>query len=361
MAVHTPQSLASRLRALPKGDDAAARAVAERELHLTKPQGALGRLEALTAWLARWQHQSPPRLERVRIAVFAGNHGVAARGVSAFPASVTAQMVANFERGGAAVNQLARLTGAELHVAALDLEHPTADITAEPALDAKGFAAAVAAGEAAVGEGLDLLAVGEMGIGNTTAAAALACALLGGRAADWVGPGTGIGVAALWRKAKLVEEAVGRHREAEPLEVLRRLGGRELVAMAAAVLKARELGVPVLLDGFVCTAAVLPLVRTVDDALAHCQLGHVSAEPGHRRLVQALGLRPLLDLEMRLGEASGAALAIPLLRAALACHTGMATFAEAAVDGRGRGERASTSARGSDAVFEGDVDPLRND
>ncbi|TVQ34124.1 MAG: nicotinate-nucleotide--dimethylbenzimidazole phosphoribosyltransferase [Geminicoccaceae bacterium] len=335
MTVHSPKSLAARLQALPKGDDGAARAVAERELHLTKPQGALGRLETLTAWLARWQGQAPPRLERLRVAVFAGNHGVAARGVSAYPASVTAQMVANFERGGAAVNQLAKLHGAELHVAALALETPTADFTSGPALDAHDFEAAVIAGEAAVEPGLDLLAIGEMGIANTTAAAAVAAALLGGRAADWVGPGTGIDVAALWRKARIVEEAVARHREADnPLEVLRRLGGRELVAMAAAVLKARELGVPVLLDGFVCTAAVLPLVRVADDALEHCQLGHVSAEPGHRRLVQALGLRPLLDLDMRLGEASGAALAIAILKAALACHTGMTTFAEAAVEGR---------------------------
>ncbi len=334
MAVHTPKSLRARLAALPAGDDAAARAVAERELHLTKPRGALGRLETLVAWLARWQGRSPPRLERVRIAVFAGNHGVAAKGVSAFPASVTAQMVGNFERGGAAVNQLARVAGAELHVAALDLDHPTADFTEAPALDPAGFDAAAAAGDAAVADGLDLLVVGEMGIANTTAAAALAHALLGGRAADWVGPGTGIDVAALWRKAKVVEEAVGRHRDDDPLEVLRRLGGRELVAIAAAVLRARERNVPVLLDGFVSTAAVLPLVRVEETALEHCQLGHVSAEPGHRRLTGALGLRPLLDLDMRLGEASGAALAVPILRGALACHTGMATFAEAAVDGR---------------------------
>lgn len=335
MSVHSPAGLTKRLHGLGAGDDAAAAAVATRELQLTKPRGALGRLEAITAWLARWQGRSTPRLERVRIAVFAGNHGIAARGVSAFPASVTAQMVANFEAGGAAVNQLARVAGAELHVVALELDRPTADFTEAPALDAAGFARAVVAGEAAVEPGLDLLAVGEMGIANTTAAAALVLALLGGRAADWVGPGTGVDAAGLWRKARLVETAVARHQDtADPLEVLQRLGGRELVAMAAAVLAARERGVPVLLDGFVCTAAVLPLVRAVPGALDHCLLAHVSAEPGHRRLAEAMGLRPLFDLDMRLGEASGAALAIPIVRAALACHTGMATFAEAAVDDR---------------------------
>jgi nicotinate-nucleotide--dimethylbenzimidazole phosphoribosyltransferase len=335
LAVHTPHTLAQRLAHLPGGDDAAAAAVAARDLHLTKPRGALGRLEAITSWLARWQGRSTPALDRVRVAVFAGNHGVAAQGVSAFPPSVTAQMVANFEAGGAAVNQLARVAGAELHVAALDLDQPTADFTTAPALDKAGFDRAVEAGEAAVEPGLDLLAIGEMGIANTTAAAALSHALLGGRGADWVGPGTGIDPAGLWRKARVVEAAVGRHRETQdPLELLQRLGGRELVAMAAAVLAARERGVPVLLDGFVCTAAVLPLVRAQAGALEHCLLAHVSAEPGHRRLAGALGLRPLLDLDMRLGEASGAALAIPIVRAALACHLGMATFAEAAVDDR---------------------------
>ncbi|MEO1092885.1 MAG: nicotinate-nucleotide--dimethylbenzimidazole phosphoribosyltransferase, partial [Pseudomonadota bacterium] len=283
MAVHTPKSLAARLEALPLGNAEAAAAVAAREATLTKPPGALGRLEAITAWLARWQGRSPPRLDRVRIAVFAGNHGVAGRGVSAFPAAVTAQMVANFEAGGAAVNQLARVAAAELHVVALDLERPTADFTEGPALDEAGFDEAVRAGEAAVVDGLDLLAIGEMGIANTTPAAAIAAALLGGRGGDWVGPGTGVDAEGLRRKAAVVDAGLARHVEAvAPLEVLRRLGGRELVAMAAATLAARERGVPVLVDGFVATAAVLPLVRTHGAALDHVLLAHVSAEPGHR-------------------------------------------------------------------------------
>jgi nicotinate-nucleotide--dimethylbenzimidazole phosphoribosyltransferase len=320
---------------LPQGDGAAAEAVAAREAELTKPRGALGRLEELAAWLARWQGRPTPRLERTRVAVFAGNHGVAARGVSAYPASVTAQMVANFERGGAAVCQLARAAGAELHVDALELDAPAGDVTREDALDDDGFARAAAAGAAAVPAGLDLLAIGEMGIANTTVAAALAAKFLGGTGRDWVGRGTGVDDEGLARKAAAVDAALARHGDAaDPLDVLRRLGGRELVAMAAAITAARHRRVPVLIDGFVASAAALPLVRARGDALDHCRLAHLSAEIGHRRLAEALGLEPLLALGMRLGEASGAALAIPLVRAAVACHTGMATFAEAAVDDR---------------------------
>ncbi|NBB70239.1 MAG: nicotinate-nucleotide--dimethylbenzimidazole phosphoribosyltransferase [Alphaproteobacteria bacterium] len=323
------------LAELPVGDAAAAAAVTAREAELTKPRGALGRLEELTAWLARWQGRSTPRLERVRVAVFAANHGVAARGVSAYPASVTAQMVANFEAGGAAVCRLAEVAGAELHVHALELDAPTGDVTRADALDAAGFARAVAVGAAAVPAGLDLLAVGEMGIANTTVAAALAAALTGGSGRDWVGRGTGVDDEGLARKAAAVDAALARHADADdPLEALRRLGGRELVAMAAAIVAARHRRVPVLIDGFVASAAALALVRRRADALDHCRLAHLSAETGHRRLAEALGLKPLLALDMRLGEASGAALAIPLVRAALACHLGMATFGEAAVDDR---------------------------
>ncbi len=335
MTVHATAPLADLLHKLRPEDVTAAQAVAEREAELTKPAGSLGRLEELTAWLASWQGRAAPRLDRVRVAVFAGNHGVAARGVSAFPASVTEQMVLNFERGGAAVCQLAKLAGAELHVCALDLEQPTGDITREPALDAAAFADAVAVGNAVVADDLDLLAIGEMGIANTTVAAAVAAKLLGGSGSDWVGRGTGVDDDGLARKAAAVDAALARHTEVtEPLDVLRCLGGKELVAMAAAVAAARARGIPVLVDGFVATAAVLALERHAAGALEHCRLAHLSAETGHRRLAEAMALRPLLALDMRLGEASGAALAIQLVRASLACHHGMATFAEAAVDQR---------------------------
>jgi nicotinate-nucleotide--dimethylbenzimidazole phosphoribosyltransferase len=318
---------------LPGPDVGALAKAAAREPQLTKPPGALGRLEDLSAWLAAWQGRHPPTVDAPAACVFAGNHGVTAQGVSAFPSEVTAQMVANFEAGGAAVNQLCAAFGASLTVEALDLDTPTADMTEAPAMDEAACVAALRTGMASVADGSDVLCLGEMGIGNTTSAAAICNALFGGEAADWTGPGTGISGAALDRKAAVVAQAINHHGEAlnDPLEVLRRLGGRELAAICGAIVQARLVGVPVLLDGYVCTAAAAVLDRAQPGALDHCQIGHVSAEPGHRRLVEALAKAPLLDLGMRLGEASGAVLALGLLRGAVACHTGMATFADAGV------------------------------
>ena len=325
----TPGDLQAVMRALPTGDSVAAAAVAARQATLTKPPGSLGRLEALVAWLARWQGRAMPRLDQVRVLVFAGNHGVVDQAVSPYPAAVTAQMVANFAAGGAAINQLAALAGATLQVVPLALDAPTADITQAPAMTQAEFNAAVAAGWDAVVPGTDLLCLGEMGIGNTTAAAALCTGLFGGT--GWAGRGTGIDDAGLARKQQAVDRAAALHAGHGPLELARRLGGRELAAILGAVAAARQQAVPVLLDGFVCTAAAAPLAKLAPGALGHCLAAHVSAEAGHRRLLAALELEPLLDLGMRLGEASAAALAVPLLRAALACHAGMATFAEAAV------------------------------
>jgi nicotinate-nucleotide--dimethylbenzimidazole phosphoribosyltransferase len=324
------------LREFPGADLEAVRRAAAREATLTKPAGALGRLEDISAWLAAWQGRHPPQLERVRVGVFAGNHGVAALGVSAYPAAVTAQMVRNFIAGGAAINQLCRAADAELRVYEMALERPTADFTRGPAMDEAECAKAMAYGMMAVESGLDLLCLGEMGIANTTSAAALACALFGGGAAEWTGPGTGVSGAALQRKAEVVAAGVDLHGGAarDPFDLLRRLGGHELAAICGAVMAARLARTPVLLDGFACTAAAAVVHAAERTALDHCLVAHVSAEPGHRRLLQAIGKTPLLDLGMRLGEASGAALAIPLLRAAVACHTGMATFAEAGVSGK---------------------------
>jgi nicotinate-nucleotide--dimethylbenzimidazole phosphoribosyltransferase len=318
---------------LPGPNIAAGDACATREAVLTKPPGALGRLEQVTHWLCLWQGRHPPRLDRPRVAVFAGNHGVAAQGVSAYPAEVTRQMVANFIAGGAAVNQLCVAAGAELRVYEMDLDHPTADFSAGPAMSEEDCAKAFAYGMMAVETGLDLICLGEMGIANTTSAAALCCGLFGGSAAEWVGPGTGVVGPALARKITVVDAAVALHREAlaDPFEVMRRLGGRELAAIAGAVIAARLAHVPVLLDGFASTAAAAVLQAAMPGALDHCQVAHCSAEPGHRRLLERLGRQPLLDLGMRLGEASGAALAIPVLRGAIACHNGMASFAEAGV------------------------------
>jgi nicotinate-nucleotide--dimethylbenzimidazole phosphoribosyltransferase len=317
------------------GHAAAAASVAAREAELTKPPRSLGRLEDAVAWLARWQGH-PPCLDRVDVLVFAGNHGVTAQGVSAYPSEVTAQMVANFAAGGAAINQLARTADAALRVIPLSLEHPTADFTSEPAMDEHGFLAAVTKGYAAVAPDADLVCLGEMGIGNTTVAAAIAAALFGGGGARWAGRGTGVDDQGLGRKKSAIDRALARHAGVlgDPLQVAAALGGRELAAILGAVLAARRQNIPVLLDGFVSTAAAAPLARLRADALAHAWAAHVSAEAGHAMLLKELGLAPMLDLNMRLGEASGAALAVLILRAALACHTGMATFADAGVSGK---------------------------
>lgn len=322
------------LAELPGPDLESAAAAAAREARLTKPAGALGRLEELTAWLATWQGRHPPAVDRPHTAVFAGNHGVAARGVSAYPAEVTKQMMQNFIDGGAAVNQLCAMIDSDLRVYELALDEPTQDFTEAPAMSEEDCARAIAYGMMAVGEGIDVLALGEMGIGNTTSAAALCHALFGGAASDWVGRGTGIDDAQLVHKTGVIETAVARHRAAgDPLEVMRCLGGFELAAILGAVMAARLARTPVVLDGYACTAAAAVLFAMDEHALDHCVVAHVSVEPGHRRLLERIGKRPLFDLGMRLGEASGAVLAIPILRAACACHGGMATFDEAGVSG----------------------------
>lgn len=323
------------LSQLPRIDSAAVAAARARERQLLKPEGSLGRLEAIAAWLAGWQGRHPAAIERAGIFVFAGNHGVTRQGISAYPAEVTAQMVASFEAGGAAINQLARIAGAELHVVPLRLDRPTADFTHKPAMREAECVEAFNHGLTAPDDALDIIVVGEMGIGNTTTAAALSAALLGGDPADWAGPGTGLDDAGLARKTLAIEKALKTHagRLDDPLEILRHLGGFEIAAMAGAILAGRLRRTPVLLDGYVATAAAAILHQAHPGALDHCLAGHVSAEPGHRRLLERLGLEPLLDLGMRLGEASGAALALAIVRAAAACHAGMATFADAGVSG----------------------------
>ncbi len=324
------------LGALPQPDQAARDAAAARQAELTKPPGALGRLEELAEWLAAWQGRAAPQVEQPHTAVFAGNHGVAVQGVSAYPAEVTRQMVQNFIDGGAAVNQLCALVDSGLQVYEMVLDQPTRDFTAAPAMDEVDCARAIGYGMMAVEEGIDVLALGEMGIANTTSAAALCHALYGGEAQDWVGRGTGVDNGALARKVEVVNRAVLLHAPGtrDPFDLLCRLGGRELAAILGAVLAARMARIPVLLDGYACTAAAAVLHAAQPGALDHCVVAHVSVEPGHRRLLEKLGKRPLLDLDMRLGEASGATLGILLLKAAVACHNGMATFAEAGVSGK---------------------------
>jgi len=322
---------------MPCPDDAA-RAVAEaREPTLTKPEGSLGRLETIAHWLCAWQGQHPPRVERVQCVIFAGNHGVAREGVSLFPPEVTHQMVANFQAGGAAVNQLCRAAGAKLSVIPLDLDRPTAPFDKEPAMSEAEVLDALNAGLTLNLSAVDVLITGEMGIGNTTAAAALSQALFGGKAEDWVGRGTGLDDEGLARKRAVVSRAMALHGDTlrDPLEALRRVGGRELAAMAGATLAARHARVPVLMDGFICSAAQAIWHAMDDRGLDHCLAAHSSMEPGHQRLLATLGKRPLLSLDLRLGEGTGALTAVGLIKGAVACHVGMATFDEAGVTNKG--------------------------
>ena len=321
---------------LPPPCTESARVITEREHTLTKPPGSLGRLEDLTLWLGTWQGTATPQLDPAYVTIFAGNHGVTAQGVSPYPSSVTAPMVANFEHGGAAINQLCRHANAHLSVLPLFDLTPTADFSTAPAMSEERFLGAVKAGYDAVPREARIFCPGEMGIGNTSAAAALTTALSDHHATYWTGRGTGLDDAGVIHKATVIDRACTLHlaHAKTPLDIARCLGGHELAAMMGATLAARHHRIPTLLDGFVVTAAVLPLFTINPQLLAHTRLAHCSAETGHRALAQHMGLTPLLDLGLRLGEGSGAALALPLLRAALTCHHNMATFAEAAISNR---------------------------
>ena len=319
---------------LPNGSVATMESARERQAQLTKPPGSLGKLEDIAVWLAGWQGVAKPKINNGQCLIFAGNHGVVAKGVSPFPAEVTTQMVMNFQAGGAAINQLCREAGLSLTVTPLQLDVPTGDISEGMAMTPDEVIAAMNAGADALDDSCDYLVVGEMGIGNTTAAAALSMGRFGGDASRWVGPGTGLDDEGVAHKAKIVDQAFARHGRlnGDPVSLLAHYGGRELAAIAGAVLAARMRSIPVMLDGFISSAAASAL--TAGDRLSvldHCKISHMSAEPGHLRLAVALRKQPIIDLGMRLGEGSGAATATLLVRAALATHNGMATFAEAGV------------------------------
>lgn len=317
-------------RELPGPDAEAAAAVRARAARVLRPPGALARLDEVAAWLASWQRTSRPSVTRPAAVVFVADHGVAAEGVSAFPAAVTAHMLEALRDGVATAAVMAREAGARLEVVDVGVGRPTGNLLCEPALGEAAFAAAMGAGRQAVAAlDADLLVLGEMGIANTTAAAAVCAALYGGPAELWTGRGTGVDDATYAAKVSVVERAVARvGRDATPLEVLRQLGGSELAAIAGAVIEARMRSIPVLLDGFVVTAAACVLDHDRPGALAHCLAAHRSAEPGHGVLLSKLGLDPLLDLGMRLGEGSGALAAIPLVRLAAACVNEVPTFEE---------------------------------
>lgn len=323
--------------ALPGPDENAVSAVRERNAQLTKPLGSLGRLEWIAEWLAAWQGKAPPTANRPLVCVFAGSHGVAGRGVSAFPSSVNQQMLANFAAGGAAINQICTSQGLGFKVFDLAIDMPTKDFVEEPAMDEKSCVATMAFGMEAVASGTDLLAIGELGIGNTTSAAAIFAALYGGDPAFWVGFGTGVDEKGYARKVAAVSSALERHRDLlhDPLEVLRCLGGRETAAMAGAIIAARTQKTPVIIDGYVATSAAA-ILHTLDPAsIDHCLAGHLSGDGAHREVLERMDKVPLLALGMRLGEGTGAALAAGIVKTAALLHSGMATFSQAGVSERG--------------------------
>ncbi|MBW0158044.1 nicotinate-nucleotide--dimethylbenzimidazole phosphoribosyltransferase [Sedimentimonas flavescens] len=331
MRFESLSQIATLANTLPAGDAAARAAALARQNSLTKPPGSLGRLEELALFMAEWRGTDRPAITKAQALVFAGNHGICAQGVNPYPQAVTAQMVANFEHGGAAINQLCRANGADLSVVALDLDNPTADFTTGPAMTEAETLDAMNRGAAAVDSGADVLILGEMGIGNSTIAAALTSALFDATPADWVGPGTGSDAEGIRRKIVAIEKGLALHGGQNAMATLAALGGREQAAICGAVLAARAARIPVILDGFICTAAAATLHAADPRLLDHCVVGHASAEPGHRRLLAAIDKKAIVEFDMRLGEGSGAALALGILRAALECHNGMATFGEAGV------------------------------
>jgi nicotinate-nucleotide--dimethylbenzimidazole phosphoribosyltransferase len=333
IAYKNPDHIHTYMANLPAIDTATAGQAHDRQQQLTKPPGSLGRLEDLAIWMAGWQGQEKPEIKAPACLIFAGNHGVAQNGVSAFPPEVTEQMVLNFQHGGAAINQLCQAAGSSLNVFPLSLDTPTADFSEQPAMSIEDTLAAMQMGADAIPDDADLILPGEMGIGNTSSAAALCHLVFGGKADTWTGRGTGLDDDRLAHKISIITKAVNRvkNQTLDPVAMLSELGGRELAAIAGCVLAARLRRIPVLLDGFISTAACLPLWASNNAALDHCQISHYSKEPGHRHVIDALGKTAILDLDLRLGEASGAAIALQIVRSALAAHNGMATFAEAGV------------------------------
>jgi nicotinate-nucleotide--dimethylbenzimidazole phosphoribosyltransferase len=323
--------LRTTLTELSAPDQAAIDAVDERAAQILRPAGALARLDDVASWMAGWQRTSTPAVTRPAALIFAADHGVAAASaVSAYPTDVTAAMLAAYSAGRSTISAFAAIAGATVEAVDVGVGRPSGDIRVESALSAERFAECVEAGRSAVDAlDTDLLVLGEMGIGNTTAAAAVTAALLGGEPESWVGRGTGIDADGLGRKQDAVTAAVRRIADVtDPIEVLREVGGAELAALAGAVAAARSRSLPVLLDGYVVTASALPLGLVSPGALDHCRVGHCSAEPGHRRLLDHLGMSPLLDLDMRLGEGSGAMAAVPLVAMACVGITQVPTFGE---------------------------------
>lgn len=313
-------------------NEACFKAAFEHQKQLTKPPGSLGKLEEYACFMAAWQGNERPEIKLAQALVFAGNHGVCNQGVNPFPQEVTMAMVENFRNGGAAINQLATHSNADLNIVLLSDGLATSDITVGPAMTEQECLEAINSGAAAVNLKTDILLLGEMGIGNSTVSSALCLGTFGGVGSDWVGAGTGSDSEGIIKKAKVIERARAVNREGlnTPFQILMSLGGREQAAICGALIAARLNSIPVIIDGFIASSAIAPLI-SVPEIYDHVIFAHQSAEAGHGRLLNKLGKVPMFDLGMRLGEGSGAALALNIIRASLACHNGMATFAEAGI------------------------------
>ena len=318
---------------IPKFDNLKASQARELQKQLTKPVGSLGKLEELAIWMAGWQRKIKPTIKNAHCLIFAGNHGVAIKGVSAYSSEVTAQMVENFKKGGAAINQLCNLADIKLSVVPIDLENPTKDLSENKAMEKREVISAMQTGFDSVPSNCDLLVLGEMGISNTTSASAIACALFNGKVESMTGIGTGLNKKQLSNKISVIESALKLHgrKFMSTINILSCFGGRELSAIVGSVIAARLRSIPVLLDGFVCTVAASSLTLFNKKILDHCMISHLSTEPGHSRVLSNLKMEAILDLKLRLGEGSGAALACLILKSALATHNGMSTFSQAQV------------------------------
>ena len=304
-----------------------------RQNNLTKPIGSLGKLEKYAIWMAGWQKKEKPAIKNFQCLVFAGNHGVAKRNVSAYPSEVTEQMVKNFKNGGAAINQLCNLSNIKLSVIPISLENPTKDFSEEKAMSPNETLSAMKLGYNSVPKKCDLLLLGEMGISNTTSATAIACALFKTSVKKWTGLGTGISEKNLKNKISVIQKGLKLHGKKfdSVIKILSCFGGREMAAIVGSVIAARMRGIPILLDGFVSTVSAATLTIFNKSILEHCLISHLSSEPGHKGIVLKLKKEPILDLDMRLGEASGGAVASLIIKAALVTHNNMATFSEAGV------------------------------
>ena len=304
-----------------------------RQNSLTKPRGSLGKLEEYAVWMAGWQKKEKPAIKNFQCLVFAGNHGVARRNVSAYPSEVTEQMVKNFKNGGAAINQLCNLSNIKLSVIPISLENPTKDFSEEKAMNPDETLSAMKLGYNSVPKKCDLLLLGEMGISNTTSATAIACALFKTSVKKWTGLGTGISEKNLKNKISVIQKGLKLHGKKfdSVIEILSCFGGREMAAIVGSIIAARVRGIPILLDGFVSTASAATLTIFNKNILEHCLISHLSSEPGHKGIILKLKKEPILDLNMRLGEASGGAVASLIIKAAVVTHNKMATFSEAGV------------------------------